>query len=153
MLRMIAGIVVGYLVMVALVFISFSAAYLIMGADGAFNPGSYEPSSAWLITSFILSVLAAIAGGFICVLLAGNARSAWILSGLVLVLGLLMAVGVVMAEKAPLENRTGDVGNLEAMMKARQPDWVALANPFLGAAGVLFGSRFRRSAWESSNES
>jgi hypothetical protein len=30
------------------------------------------------------------------------------------------------------------------MMKAKQPTWVAVANPFVGLAGVLLGARLRR---------
>ena len=29
----------------------------------------------------------------------------------------------------------------EAMTKAKQPKWVALVNPLIGAAGVLLGGR------------
>ena len=51
---------------------------------------------------------------------------------------------VVLAQATPAETRTGDVGNLDAMMKAKQPGWVAVANPFVGLAGVLLGARLRR---------
>ena len=50
---------------------------------------------------------------------------------------------VLMAAATPVETRTGEVGNLDAMMKAKQPAWVAVANPFLGLAGVLLGARLR----------
>jgi hypothetical protein len=30
------------------------------------------------------------------------------------------------------------------MMKAKQPAWVAVANPFVGLVGVLLGARLRR---------
>ena len=54
-----------------------------------------------------------------------------VLAGVVLVIGLLSAIPVLKAADTPAEMRTGEVGNLDAMMKARQPAWVALANPFL----------------------
>ena len=63
---------------------------------------------------------------------------------MVLVIGLLSAVPVVMAVATPAETRTGEVGNLNAMMKAKQPAWVAVANPFVGLVGVLLGGRLRR---------
>jgi hypothetical protein len=52
----------------------------------------------------------------------------------VLVIGLVSAVPVVMAAATPAETRIGDVGNLDAMMKAKQPAWVAVANPSLQAS-------------------
>ncbi len=34
---------------------------------------------------------------------------------------------------------------MEAMQNARTPVWVALLNPLVGAAGVFWGARLRRS--------
>ena len=65
---------------------------------------------------------------------------------MVLVIGLLSAVPVLMAAGTPTEARTGEVGNLDAMMKAKQPAWVAVANPFVGLAGILLGAGVRRPA-------
>ena len=39
-MRTIVGVIAGYLVMALLIFATFSAAYLLMGADAAFMPGS-----------------------------------------------------------------------------------------------------------------
>lgn len=36
------------------------------------------------------------------------------------------------------------MSNLEAMTNARQPVFVAVANPVIGAAGVLLGARLVR---------
>jgi hypothetical protein len=67
------------------------------------------------------------------------------LAGLVLVLGIIFAIPVLTApaDEAP-QARTGDVGNTEAMQNARQPDWLVILNPLLGATGVLIGARFNR---------
>jgi hypothetical protein len=50
--RAIGGMVLGYVVMAAIIFVAFTAAYAAMGADGAFKPGTtrsrrYGWSSAW----------------------------------------------------------------------------------------------------------
>ena len=63
MLRAIGGTVVGYLVMVALIMITFTGLYFLMGADGAFRKMSYVPSTPWILLSFVLSLAAAVAGG------------------------------------------------------------------------------------------
>ena len=64
---------------------------------------------------------------------------------MVLVIGLLSAIPVLMAADTPAESRSGEVGNLDAMMKAKQPAWVSVANPFVSLVGVLIGARLRRS--------
>lgn len=144
MLRTIGGVIVGYVVMFLLVFVIFSLAYLSLGADGAFKPGLYEVSSLWLVISFAVGLIAAIAGGFVCALIAQNTKASLALAGLVLVLGLLSAIPVLTANDNRPQIRTASVGNMEAMMNARQPSWVALLNPLIGAIGVLFGARLKK---------
>jgi hypothetical protein len=130
--------------MFAAIFLAFSGLYLLMGQDLSFRPDSYEPSVLWTVLSFALGVGAAVFGGYVCAWIARKATPPKVLAGLVLVIGLAFAVPVLMAAKTPAETRTGEVGNLDAMMKAKQPAWVALANPFVGLVGVLIGARLRR---------
>ena len=136
--------VVGYVAMFAAIFLAFSGLYLLMGQDLSFRPGSYEPSMLWTVVSFALGVGAAVLGGYVCAWIARTATPPKVLAGVVLVIGLLSAVPVLMAAATPAEVRTGAVGNLDAMMKAKQPAWVAVSNPFVGLAGVLLGARLRR---------
>jgi xanthosine utilization system XapX-like protein len=142
--RAILSVVVGYVTMFAAIFLAFSGLYLLLGQDLSFRPGSYEPSALWTAVSFVLGAGAAVLGGCVCALIARTATPPKVLAGVVLVIGLLSAVPVLMAAAAPAEARTGEVGNLDAMMKAKQPAWVAVANPFVGLAGVLLGARLRR---------
>jgi hypothetical protein len=46
-----------------------------------------------------------------------------------------------LSDGRPLEPRGADVGRFEAMEKARQPGWLALLDPLIGASGVLLGRR------------
>ena len=147
MVRSVIAVVVGYVVMFALVFVTFTAAYLAMGADRALQTGSYDVSALWLAVGFALSVLAAVAGGYVCAWIARRRGPAVALAGLVLVLGLAMALMGALAPPADRPStRTGDVGNLEAMKYARTPTWIALINPLIGSAGVLMGARMREKA-------
>jgi hypothetical protein len=142
MLRAVLAVIAGYLVMFVCVFATFSAAYLLMGPEGAFLPGSYQVSATWLLASFVLSLLAAIVGGIACAKIAPRGRAPMALAVLVLVLGFASAVPVMMSSGDPPAVREGGVGNVEAMSNARQPVWVALLNPLIGAAGVMVGARF-----------
>ena len=142
--RAILSVVVGYMAMFAAIFLAFSGLYLALGQELSFQPGSYEPSMLWTVVSFALGVGAAVLGGYVCAWIARTATPPKVLAGVVLVIGLLSAVPVLMAVATPAETRTGEVGNLDAMMKAKQPAWVAVVNPFVGLAGVLLGARLRR---------
>ncbi len=75
MLKTVGGVIVGYIVMFILVFALFSLAYLALGANGAFKPGTYDVSTLWLALSVIVSLAAAIVGGFICSLILRFAHS------------------------------------------------------------------------------
>ena len=144
--RAILSVVVGYVAMFAAIFLAFSGLYLLLGQDLSFRPGSYEPSVLWTAANFALGVLAAILGGYVCAQVARTVTPPKVLAGVVLVIGLLSAIPVLMAAETPAEARTGAVGNLDAMMRAKQPAWVAVTNPFVGLAGVLLGARLRRPA-------
>jgi hypothetical protein len=146
MVRVIGAVVLGYLTTAVLVFGLFTLAYLAMGADGAFRPGSYEPSDAWVWTSFALGLLAAVTGGMVCAAVGRSWNATLALAAVVVVLGLLSAVPVLTGAQGEPEARAGAVPNMEAMMKARTPAWVALLNPVVGAAGVVLGGRLRRPA-------
>lgn len=144
MLKSVGGVIVGYIVMFILVFVLFSLAYLALGANGAFKPGTYDVSTLWLAISVVVGLVAAIVGGFICSLIAPNSKAPLALVVLVLVLGLLTAIPVLMSNDPRPNIRDASVGNMEAMMNARQPAWIALLNPLIGAVGVMLGSRMKK---------
>lgn len=144
--RSIGGAIVGYLVMAVVVMVTLTGAYLVLGANGAFQPGSYAVSSLWLATTFLFDAVAAVTGGMACAAVArGDRRGPIFLVVLMLALGAAVAVGEMSKDRSSLQLvRTADVGNLEAMQKAVQPLWVAYLTPLVGAGGALLGARLRR---------
>ncbi len=62
MARTIGSVILGYLVMVIVVFATFSLAYQAMGVDRAYQPGTYDVSGLWIAVSIVLGILAAILG-------------------------------------------------------------------------------------------
>ena len=143
MARSILAVVAGYATLALVIFVTFTALYLVLGADRSFEPGSYDASTLWVMTSFPLGVAASVAAGYVCAAIARGGRAPQVLAGIVLVLVLLFAIPVLRAaDTAP--PRAGDVPNMEAMQQARQPKWVALVNPFVGVVGVLVGAGLRR---------
>lgn len=142
--RMIVSVIVGYIVMFVIVFVSFSLAYLAMGADGAFRPGTYDITVIWALLSIVLSLIAAVAGGYICAAIAKNPRGPKALALIVLLLGILSALPAITGSYEGRPNvREAGVGNLEAAQNARQPVWIALLNPLIGVAGVMVGARLK----------
>lgn len=144
MVRAILGVIAGYLVMAILVFCFLTAAYLAMGADAAFRTGTYNVSMMWIIVSCLLGLVAAIVGGLVCAAISRSKRAVLVLAGIVFVLGILIAIPALTTIDLRPNNRSGSVSNIQAMQQARTPTWLALVNPFLGAAGVLIGSRLRK---------
>lgn len=144
MLRKIVGVVVGYLVYFVAVFCTFTALYLAVGANGAFRPGSYETSMLWNCAVLVLTLIAAIVGGYVCVWIARSAGAVKGLAVFMVVIGLLFEIPAFMASSEPAKERTAEVGNLEAMGSAKMPIWIMLLNPVIGVAGVMIGGRLKK---------
>jgi len=145
MVRNILGVVLGYVAIFIFVFITFTVLYFILGADVSFEPGTYEVSFIWIILSFIPGLAAAVLGGYICVLISKNQKTALVLAGFVLVLGIIMAIPALGDTTNEVqEMRSADVPNMEAMQKAKQPAIMLLLNPIIGALGVFAGSKLRK---------
>lgn len=140
-LRSIGSAIVGYLAIFLVVFISLTAAYLIVGVERAFRPGAYEVSTLWVVISLVVGIAAAVVGGWVARRIAGRVLGPQLLAGLVFVLGIAMAVPALTAEGGvePAAERTSDVGPMEAMQNAKSPLIAVLLNPLIGVVGVLVG--------------
>lgn len=147
MLRAISSVIVGYVAMFAFVFITFSIAMFALGVDATYKPYVWDVSNTWLIISFVLGLLAAMLGGWICALIARSPTPPVYLAALVLIFGLLMALPAffVQDQAAPPTPRPVNVSVLEAMQHSKTPTVALLLNPVIGAIGVLIGARMRPS--------
>jgi hypothetical protein len=142
--RLIGAVVAGYAVMFVTVFLLMTAAWLAMGANGVFEPGSWQITFAWIAVSIVVSLVAAFAGGRACGAIAKDPRGPTYLMGLVFVLGVVFAIPALTAAPdamAALGPRPDELSMMDAMSKAPQPAWAALLNPVLGVAGVWLGAR------------
>ena len=140
----ILAIVAGYLVMMVLVFGLMTLGWQVVGADGAFAPGSFKTTGLWIAISLVTATVAAVAGGRVAARLGQDGRAVVGLVALVLVLGIVFAIPVITA--APeLANavRPADLAMMDAVKQAQQPAWVALLNPLIGAVGAWIGGRGR----------
>ncbi len=142
MLKNILAVVLGYLATIVVVFVGLTIAYAIMGADGAFEPATFEITMPWIITMFIVNIAAAIFGGIVCAKASNHSKRA--VQGfmiLVLILGLGLAFAVINApQDATLSVREPDIKMSDAMMNAKKPTWILFADPFIGAIGIMLGA-------------
>ncbi len=143
MMRSLGGVVLGYLTMAAFVILSFFLALRIMGAGLVFRPGVFDVSGLWIITSVVLGLIGAVLGGYVCATVARNVGASKKLAVVVIVVGVALALPS-MTGDAPILPREATVASSEAMQSGRQPGWLALLNPLIGAVGVLWGARLKR---------
>ena len=142
MIRAILAVIVSYVLMFVLIFLAFTGVYLVLRADGAFKPGSFEASSAWIAIAFVVNSVVAVIGGMVCAAIAKGGKAPIALAAVVFVLGLLLAIPSLMVQKAGAV-RAGDVPMFEAMQKAKEPPWVPLTFPIVGVIGVLIGGKLK----------
>ncbi len=147
MLRAILAVIVGYVVLFIFVVATLSATWFALGADFAYNEGTYEASTGWSAVAIVLGVIAAVIGGLVTASIARTATPVKVLAGIVLVLGLVEAVNYqVLEDDESTEQlvRTEDISMFEAATKSQPPAWYSYALPLVGCAGVLLGGRMRR---------
>ena len=138
MLRNILAAIVGYIAIVAVLFALSSLLWLMLGASGAFQPGTWEVAAGWILGSIGIGFVGAYIGGRVCARVAHDAKGALILIGILVVLGV---VSILIPVEAATGPRPDDVGMLEATMSARQPTWLTWLNPVIGVVGIWLGSR------------
>lgn len=138
-LKNITAAVLAYVVMFALAFVLFSLMWTVLGADGAFAPGTWDVSVGWIVGSLVLGVIVAVSGGFTCEKLSANRQGVVILVALVIVMAVLSAMPD--APLTPTGARPDDISMFDAMSSVQQPGWLLVVNPIIGIIGVLFGAK------------
>lgn len=144
MVRAIVAVIVSYLLMFVLMFVLFTGMYLWLGADRAFQPGVYDASNLWIALSCVVTLVAAFIAGWVCVAIARTSKASMGLAVAIFVLGLFLAIPAIMAHNASHIFRTGEVTNMEAMQRAKEPIWAPVLFPFIGVAGALIGGKLKR---------
>ena len=143
--RAIVAVVASYVAMLVLAFVAFTCAYLIVGPEAAFKPAMYEASTTWIAIAFVINIVDALVGGFICALIARGGKAPLVLAIVVTMLGLVIAFGDSKKRSANIGVvRAGNTRQMEAIQKAYWPAWVPFAFPFTAAAGVLIGGKLKK---------
>ena len=144
MLRSIAGIIVGYLVMFGVAFAAYAAAYLGLGADRVFEGDTFALSGIWIGLVIAITVIAGLIGGLTCAAISKSRTTGLVFALIVFVLSFAFELPNIMKDHTPVA-RTGDVSIMEVMEKAQPPPWLCILNAFLAGAAVLVGTRMKKS--------
>ena len=144
MLKSIVGVIVGYLVMMFVAFVAYTAAYFGLGADRAFEPDTYALSGIWVGLVIVITSIAGLIGGLTCAAISKSRTTGLVFALIVFVLSVVFELPNIVKDHTP-KARAGDVSNMEAMGKAQPPVWLCIFNPFLAGAAVLMGTRMKKS--------
>ncbi|MEN3369045.1 MAG: hypothetical protein V7609_1188 [Verrucomicrobiota bacterium] len=145
MLKSIFGVIVGYLAMMCVAFAAYTAAYFGLGADRAFEPGTYALSGIWIGLVLAITSISGLIGGLTCAAISKSRTTGLVFALIVCVLGFVFELPNILKKDHTPVARTGDVSNMDAMGKAQPPPWLCLLNPFLAGAAVLMGTRMKKS--------
>src|SRR5258705_1804947 len=107
MIRSVLGVVVGYITIFVVLFCVLTVAYLGMGADRAFQPGSFHPSILWDAVEIVVGLAAAVLGGLVCIAIARKRGAVTAFVVVILVIGAASAIPVLRAAGAPEAVRDG----------------------------------------------
>jgi hypothetical protein len=153
MVRIIAAVILGYALILMIVFAGIGTAWSVMGPEGAFRGDTWETSGTWVATILAVGAIAAVIAGAAARRIARSPAGPASLAGVVLVLGVLTGVMQLMAAPESLpageeteaavepepEPRPRQVAWADAMNNAKPPRWYPFVNTVLGGAGVLIG--------------
>ncbi len=99
----------------------------------------------WIALQCVVTFVAALIAGFICVAIGKTEKAAMGLAIAIFVFGMVLAIPSVIANKSNQDAaRPANVSNMEAMQKAKEPMWAPFLFPFLGVAGALVGGKLKR---------
>jgi hypothetical protein len=140
MIRFIAGLVAGYVAMAVLVITGFSLAMIV--PDFAFKPDSFDVTLRWIAYTLFVSIVAAMCGGFVAVLIAHRQSAAIVLAAVAFAIGMISAATNLARERPAPESLAG-LSTFERAKHAKQPDWYAFLLPFVAAGGIALGGQCR----------
>ena len=147
MVRAIVGVIVGWLVSVACVFIGLAAAWMVLGASFAYEEGTLNVTVGWCAIALGVGLVAAILAGLVTALIAPSPRRTpvKVLAVLILVLGLANAVGYAFVDRPDAEpsKPVEEMTMADAIRESVSPNWFNFANALVGFVGVLIGGGIR----------
>lgn len=145
MVRSIVAVIVSYISMFVLNLLGFVGLYAVVGPGNAFKPRAFLASNRWIAMALAVMFVSGIIAGLLCAAIARGRKAILALAGLILIVGLLLAIPAIMKHKANADLvRAGDVPVMEAMEKASWPIWAPFVFPFVSALGAVVGGKLKK---------
>lgn len=138
MLRSILAVIVSYVLMAMVVMAAFAGMWFGMGPEGLLQSGSFKGNMLITIAVPAITVVGGLFGGWLCARIRKKRGPVMVLAGLMLGIGLMMAY-FTLQKPLPADPRPPGMRVQEIMEVGREPTWVAVSDPILGAGGVLVG--------------
>jgi hypothetical protein len=148
MLRLIAGVIVGFLVMAIIVMAVFAITMTAMGMDRILKPNSYWTTDTFNIIVLVGGLVASIVGGMTCKAIARTSTATLVLTALMLIMGAGSAVMNMNKPEPPARTTAATMQDIGT--HGKEPNWFAVFKTVLGAAGLLIGSSLV-SGWRPAN--
>ena len=145
MVRSIVAVIVSYISMFVLNLLGFVSLYAVVGPGNAFRPRGFLASNRWIAMALAVMFVSGIIAGLLCAAIARGRKAILALAGLILIVGLLLAIPAIMKHRANADLvRAGDVPVMEAMEKASWPIWAPFVFPFVSALGAVVGGKLKK---------
>lgn len=141
MLRSIVAVIVTYIVMGVLIMGLFAGLWFGMGPDRLLQPGLWKGNLFLCIAAPAITVVVGLFGGWLCAKIGRGRTPVMALAGVVLVLGMIMCY-FTLQKPEPTGPREPGMTVQQIMEKGREPTWLAILNPIIGAGAVLIGGLF-----------
>lgn len=138
MLRTVLAIVASYVVMVVIILALFAGMLFGLGINFLLEPGTFNGGRFLTIAAPSITLGAGLFGGWLCRRVAQRASAVAMLAAVVFVLGAITAYST-LQKPFPTGPRDPNLSLEEFMKVGREPTWLLLLNPPLGAAAVLSG--------------
>lgn len=144
MLRYVLAIVGGYAALAGIVLAGFSVA--LFAPHLAFQSDSLNVTNNWIIYTLILSLAAAVVGGYVCKVIGRCDKIVTLFAVIAMAVGI---GGAVANQKKPEPTLAREQIVAMTMMEKsehlRQPNWYAWTLPFVALGGIVAGGRLRKS--------
>src|SRR5437879_4278574 len=137
MIRPIAGVVLSLVAMAALVFAGSIALWFAVGVDRVLTQGSFDGTPLLNVWSIAVSIVGALAGGWLCFRISESRTAVIVFACFCLVMGLGNSVG--QRRKPDPGPRPSGLSVLEAVKLRKEPEWFTFLVPVVGALGALVG--------------
>ncbi|MBK9188958.1 MAG: hypothetical protein IPM33_08370 [Phycisphaerales bacterium] len=136
MVRSILAVVITYIAMSVLIVGVFAGLWLGLGPDRLLEPGSWKGNLFFSIAAPSITVLAGLIGGCLCARIGRGRGPVIALAAIVFVLGMAMCM-VTIQKPYPADPREPGLTMTQIMEQGREPTWLAVLNPIIGAGAVL----------------